>query len=369
MPFQSIWDVGGFVFSNMLNHIIEEKEIDRSLLPNGKDSFFITREKYGEINPAFKYKNDTKDNFLFVSNCQTFNNSILKKYNFKENTRPYFISRFYPTDYFSILSTLYILQDFDFNFTKYILSVSNSSSNDIIRRIHFILYLLSYHGIGQKKLINIQEFSVLKKEALYRKKSVLKIIENSKLFEKEYLYFISSDAIFNQKRSWCSLRDYCKSSFKTEFLKSLRSTDKKSVNLLFDNKDQIRKDLLKQFELPGDVWNNNDRFINCVFPDAIKNRKSKKFNMILREIFEVNKVKTGYPEQFDITFDFVPRMCEQPDNCKICPYGLLNNIESQFGELCISDRTKFCPVVYVSCNYSVMCKGSKCSLFKLYKRL
>jgi len=31
-------------------------------------------------------------------------------------------------------------------------------------------------------------------------------------------------------------------------------------------------------------------------------------------------ILSGYPEQFDITFDFVPRMCDK-GNCALCPYG------------------------------------------------
>ncbi|MGB9748115.1 MAG: hypothetical protein ACPLXM_14410, partial [Bacteroidales bacterium] len=47
-----------------------------------------------------------------------------------------------------------------------------------------------------------------------------------------------------------------------------------------------------------------------------------------------------YPEQFDVTFDFVPRMCNKK-LCDVCPFGN-NGIEYT----CIPAKDKYCPNIF-----------------------
>ena len=81
----------------------------------------------------------------------------------------------------------------------------------------------------------------------------------------------------------------------------------------------------------------------------------KTWNMpqIIRDIY--NQLKNAkdidgfYPEQFDITFDFVPRMCSARA-CHICPFG-----KNGADLTCIPTKDKYCPVALVSCGYVSKC--------------
>jgi len=110
---------------------------------------------------------------------------------------------------------------------------------------------------------------------------------------------------------------------------------------------------LNQLELPGDVWNNNELFVtNFLRPlgrqlgvkvskkDAEEGTVSEKVREICNEA--QNRGYNIYPEQFDVTFDFVPKMCANAYNdtgilCRaICPLGtgdrffLMNHPQSKY---------------------------------------
>ena len=124
--------------------------------------------------------------------------------------------------------------------------------------------------------------------------------------------------------------------------------------------------ILTQLELPGDVWNNNPKFRKCIFKDTEYENFKGITSKLLRDIYEKEIIDIGYPECFDITFDFVPRMCEL-ENCSICPFGLTNGKATNFHKVCINFQGKFCPVVLSSCNYYTDCSGDQCDLLKIYK--
>ena len=63
-----------------------------------------------------------------------------------------------------------------------------------------------------------------------------------------------------------------------------------------------------------------------------------------------------YPEQFDITFDFVPRMCDKI-LCNVCPFGK-DGVE----HTCIPTKDKYCPVALFSCGYTAICSEENCIL-------
>lgn len=356
MPFKKVWDVGGFVFSELV-HDLKGKKNFNLLNPNKPEiSFFIKQESY-------KGKNrEEKSDYLFVSHQIVKDNEKLSDYGFK-NDRPYFISRYYPSDYKSILSTFHILKMYDYNLTKFIISVIENiiSDDKLIPKLLFAMYLLSYYEIGQPKAkdINFQNFN---KESEKRAKYVKKIFLDSTRFNSEYKKF-SKATIFKQKRAWCSLRDFFKSpEFKEYFFRSLRHEGFKNIERL------NYKSLLTQFELPGDVWNNNDKFRECILRDTKYKASRVSFGKLLRKIYSEEKITSGYyPEQFDITFDFVPRMCVL-DNCSICPYGILNGKAIDFEIVCTKNINRYCPVVLVSCNYKMDCKGGNCKLLELYRQ-
>ncbi|HDZ86003.1 MAG TPA: hypothetical protein ENH35_05695 [Candidatus Moranbacteria bacterium] len=101
--------------------------------------------------------------------------------------------------------------------------------------------------------------------------------------------------------------------------------------------------------------------VRAVYPlkDTEYENSKKSLSKILRDYFEKNKddLVNSYPEQFDISFDFVPRMCEN-NNCDICPIGLIKGKKnSKFKKTCIIDTNYYCPVALTNCNYKIDCFG------------
>lgn len=235
-------------------------------------------------------------------------------------------------------------------------NVGNLKDSNSIPKLLFSLYLLSYHSIGQPKAddINFQQFL---QEARTRAKEVNDILNDKKKFLQAFEEFKAS-RIYEQKRAWCSLRDYLKSQeFRKNFFRSLGQEG-------YDVKDLRPEELFTQLELPGDVWNNRPKFRNCILKGTKYEKDSLKFPELLRKIYAENKPAVGYPEQFDITFDLVPKMCEQ-DRCEMCPYGLLNGKAKEFEKICVRDEKYYCPVLLVSCGYKMQCLGAECRLQKM----
>lgn len=344
MAFERIWEVGGFVFSELTENF--KKNGDLEILNPNKSNGFIEKNDKGGYN--FKSKSKVCDNLI-----------LMKSYGYKKENIVKFTPRYYPSDYYSILFTFDLLIEYNFSLTKYIADQINKykEQDDLIQRILFSLYLLTYYEIGQPRKTVIANFNENIKKAKVRTKKVKIILEDS--FEKEFENF-KKDTIFNQKRAWCSLRDFFKSpEFNLYFNNSLEN-ENVNTSQLFSLKS------FQQFELPGDVWNNNSKFRNCILENTEYENSEKSLNKILREYFEGNKNDLGnsYPEQFDITFDFVPRMCEN-NNCDICPIGLIKgNENSNFKKTCVIDTEYYCPVALTNCNYKIDCFGKECELIK-----
>jgi len=339
MPFQRIWDIGGFVFSELICEA--KKQNSLNLLNPEQENSFVKK---------------VDDKFTFVSKSTADNNPILDQYNdIFENGKVKFKSRFFPSDYLAILYTFVFLKDYDLSFSKFIKQVycRHKDKNDFIKRILFSLYLLSYYEIGQPKSSDLGDFTTNMKKANERKNKIKDILSNHDKFSNEYETFLK-DKVFKQKRAWCSLRDFLKSpEFKQYFEVALREEG------LIDS-DFIKLfsyEALTELELPGDVWNNNSKFRNCILKDTNYEKSKKSLNKILRDFYNKNHQHIiGYPEQFDITFDFVPRMCEL-NNCDLCPIYKINNKENNFSKICLKNKKMYCPVVLLGCNYKNNCKG------------
>ena len=70
-------------------------------------------------NNSFIQKN-SKDGYLFLSSSKVGNNSILKdSYNYSSIENVDFTSRYYPSDYFSILSTFSVLKEYNLSLTRF----------------------------------------------------------------------------------------------------------------------------------------------------------------------------------------------------------------------------------------------------------
>jgi hypothetical protein len=326
ISFEIIWDVGGLVISEIVCKIRAEKNIGvlRNFLQQDE-------ERNSEGNKKYYYLQSEKD----------------PKVKFKP--------RYLPSDYISILKTFLILKDFNFSLAEYISHIygKNKDKNDIIIRILYSLHLLTYDSIGNRKGEDIEDDKKIVDELEKKKERVIEIINDEQKFEEELAKF-KKEKIFKQKRAWCALRDYIKSK---EFQKHFEEAMSKYIS----NEDILllrKEECLKQFVLPGDVWNNNVKFRRCVLKSTSYEDSENDINVIIDKYFKEFKPEVGYPEQFDVTFDFAPRMCEK-DNCDICPIKK----DSSFKKICVNDRSKYCTVALFACNYKSECVGSeKCKL-------
>lgn len=160
-PFRRIWDVGGFVFSDLVYKITNDRNIDY-LNPLNPKSFFVPIGK------------NSKE-FTFISRQKVNKNVILLRYNLEEDDRVPFKSRFYPADYKSITATFNILKEktFNFNFIRYVKFILNSVDRDkhnFIKKLLYGLYLLTYFEIGNISASDLTPYGdfmdKLKKEQL-----------------------------------------------------------------------------------------------------------------------------------------------------------------------------------------------------------
>lgn len=397
MDFNIVQDIGGFVISDLV-HAYKNKNDLRILDPTDDDSFFISRESY-EYLENFDIKGEN-DKFLFVSDKQTGENSTLKSHGFEKHQKPYFIPRFYPADFKAIYSTLQILQD-DYNkglgeFIKSLLEKiedgpTGIDNDELVPKLMFGLYTLSYKAIGQVKADQIfNDFDDFKKNELEERfVKIKKILEGN--FEDEFKKFKDKKSFFDKtKRSWSAVRDFLKHKKTNSFL--IESLKKANCNY-YDNVSYKNLDegILKKLEIPGDVWNNNPTFKKCIIPKSyfgnLKNlmeeeigngrRDNYVFGEYIRGIFKKfeEEIEKGYPEQFDITFDLVSRMCDNK-LCEICPYGLINNGDpydilkdnkTKFKKLCHGNVDMYCPILLSSCHYKFDCVGKEnCDFWMIY---
>lgn len=173
-----------------------------------------------------------------------------------------------------------------------------------------------------------------------------KILNDDNKFEKEFQEWYKGDKRWH-KRIWAALRDYKKHKLLSEvFIEGIK------VKV---NQDAWRENFTEQLEVPGDIW--NIRFFeNCIKPFAENmNVRGKNASRVVRNLWKKIKSKCpqSYPEQFDITVDFAPRMCNKKF-CDICPFGR-NGAEF----ICIPNNDKCCPVALICCGYIVECIGNK----------
>ncbi|MCX6640256.1 MAG: hypothetical protein NTW14_07200 [bacterium] len=257
------------------------------------------------------------------------------------------------SDLSCMLRTLVILENFGRNFTQYFNHIIENCGKDI-NKIAVSLYGLTYMDIGR---IKNEEFKK-KEEGIIRKAQEwgVKIKEEpiTAINDIEHHGYFNR---FQSKRLWCALRDYIKNPEFNEFFGKAKALNGDSAKWWGDqNKGPISQ--LNKIELPGDVWNNNEIFRNCLI--GKQDDKSKRTPEIMRDMYkkyfadnpsEMNKY---YPEQFDVTFDFVPRMCETRQ-CNICFFGP-NGIE----KICNSQSDKLCMVALVTCGYPLDCTPDAC---------
>lgn len=307
MPFEIVWDKGGYVFSE----IVHEYSISNLPPQQILDKYY---EKYIDKNSKERFRFKSTDNIVFVS-------------------------RYITDDYQSILQTLEILDNEKYkrNIVAYVIDIIKRFQNeeDLLKKVACALHLLTYQ-LNRKKADSM---------------AIIKILNNEVEFNKKFKIFKQTSTI-GKKRLWCCIRDYKKS--------LLHKTFNEAMNEIADNGEELSNIWnnlpMNQIELPGDVWNNNPLFKNNLFANIIDlNSVPKNWQMpeIVRNLYNQLKNDEGienfYPEQFDITFDFVPRMCDKK-LCNICLFG-----KDGANLICITTQDKYCPVALLSCGYISKC--------------
>ena len=187
-------------------------------------------------------------------------------------------------------------------------------------------------------------------------KETLRILNDEREFEKKVEYF-KKDSTSGKKRLWCCIRDYKKGLYHKVFSEAIREVTGREASKFISIWDNLP---MEQIELPGDVWNNSSLFKNNLFAkilDIDSIPKTWEMPEIIRDIYKQLKnseeINDFYPEQFDITFDFVPRMCSKR-LCDVCPFG-----QKGVELVCIPSEDKYCPIAFLSCGYMAECVGVK----------
>lgn len=298
--------------------------------------------------------------YAFISRYKA--NDVLTRKGVGKDSTISFTPRFYLADYLAIYYTLHTLNYYKRSlscFIKAVFDLCQPDDTQLILKLLFALHTLGYEKIPQLSINQILDNSEGISRAIDRSNEIIEIFSNKDLFEKKFLAFNASKQRFQAKRVTCTLRDFLKChNFSNDF--------KRECSNGYQDHWQTLTGQLNQLELPGDVWNNNTAFRKCLFPDElnseyrrIKRTRAKEIplNMLLRFVYEHYDIKEGYPEQFDATFDFVPRMCEK-GNCQFCDLNM--QVERKnLDALCIAGAPDasniFCPPLLYFCGYKMFC--------------
>lgn len=384
MPFEQIWDKGGVVFSEIVHKFEEEKSVDFLLgftdyfraASDGAGYEFVSKLCYRELGDGQKRRLAAYYTHEELELAQAGEVPVVFK------------SRYYTDDFLCMLYTLYVLADerFDGSFTTYLAKTLEKVCENpnlaptertqyLVLGMAYALYHLTYKlnftyagkRITYETLRSFLESGEFERRAAAHKAHVMEDIfdaDADALCRKIKDFFDVGAPVaetqarfYSKKRLWCALRDYLKSpSYAAWFQTAIRARLNGRVapdvpDALFDRAGNSRASC-QWLELPGDVWNENSTFRRC-----ITNRVTGKLAPLLREEY-TRLSPDGYPEEFDTTFDFVPRMCDK-HNCAVCPFGAIKDAgtidRAQVEKLCVAGSGKYCPLVLLCCGYYYEC--------------
>lgn len=339
MPFMRIWNIGGYVLSHLVRAYSRSSDEVLGLVAG----YVMSVQREGKVGIALECPLENPNQRLKL---QGITSGPLS-----------FASRYVPEDIVLILRTLEILdRTSQRRFARYLSQVAPEQINigEAVERWTAALDGLTYEAGCQvsalelpDKMRGVSEKAHVEAEAFLR--SPAEWVDQKR---KRFIPF------GNRKRLWCSLRDYLKSpEFNTLFVEALAEVGVRNAERWSCRNPELRS-VLDRLELPGDTWNNNDTFRDGLFMPYIENkRKTWDMPRTIREIYNllIDDLKgTFHPEQLDVTFDFVPRMCER-QMCKVCPFG------GGISQLCHGKAGLLCPVPLVTCGYEHTCDPTNCS--------
>jgi hypothetical protein len=323
MPFQRIWDIGGYVISHLV----------RAFKSNPNAS--VHDIAYGYI----------KQNKKVYLECPCVRpNNRLASYGINGETVQ-FRSRYMPEDAVLIYRTLLVLDKTSDRSLARFMDKAVGNETDIakgIRKMACAMDKMTYSVAGA---VSVSNFS--------------KRMEHESATISEFNLDNSfKENLFGCKRLWCSLRDYLKSpEFNEVFISALNEVNAKNCKM-WSRPNSALQSALNVLELPGDIWNNSEIFREGLFRPYLANeRKSWDMPRTIRKIYNILSKSPGlqfYPEQLDVSFDFVPLMCER-DRCDVCFFG------AGVSKTCHQKAKVLCPIVLYSCGYRYSCEPDTCN--------
>lgn len=317
-PFRRIWDVAGFVISEIVAHYTAGATLPELIALHVDDADGGWRLR--AHSPA---------------------NRLLQVWYGTDQSEVVFESRF-PANYVSLFRTLARLEGYSRSLGEYLRqALRDADYAQGIDRMAGAMDELTYRGVG--RVSNEGTADRVRQE-----------IAGASDFGP------SGSGVqdrFNRKRLWCALRDYLKS---PEFNPVFRSAVGAAGDRWSRSDPELRRTLWR-LELPGDVWNNRAPFWQGLFRPYVDGMEGARAPQLARAM-HTGLVELGYgsrltfyPEQLDVTFDFVPRMCEVRA-CAVCPFG------GGIAESCHGQSDLLCPVLLQSCGYRFRCDPSLCTL-------
>ena len=381
-PFERVFEQLDYIFSQIVHDFMKEEKNVEDLLPldiiENNLSYFSKKPRKASKKES---ENDT-DSYAFVSHEQDSQESVIPSVTEKikgNDSVFYATSRFYTPDFIAIRLTLDILSDKKYNrsfFSFVEWALGNNPEENKLERLLYALWVLGYRKVGQW-IIEDNHFKPKRSEnkkqkeyadILIEKKAVLEDFDknglNSKYYKKEFIRGSRYNNRYKAKRVTCYVRDllmYCPC---VDILK-VRFGDKTHEELIEQMADVL--------ELPGDTWNNNDVLNKCLRLQSENENVNDTPNIIVRKVYDMlceklgGKEKVGcFPEQFDCTFDFAPRMCNSvaQKNCCFCPIEP-KNIEKHRNHIIINEKfchkeeERFCSFLLFAVGYKVECGKMK----------
>lgn len=332
MPFRRIWDIGSYVISHFVHSYFSSTENTSSIFNS-----YVTRTA-----------ESAKTKLALECNIEK-PNKILAGYGLLGG-KVAFSSRYMPEDLVLMYQTLRILEEyFNKSFGHFLIQAIGDPLDPFnvevgIKRLAFAFDQLTYNASGA---LRASEFE----------NRIRKI--DDKIRDFKLLIPDKPRYLLGRKRLWCTLRDYLKSpEFNPLFVACLEKAGHPFPEI-WNRTSAKLKSALRALELPGDVWNNAEVFREGLFIPFVSNLpKAWDMPRTIREIYETISAERNlnfYPEQLDVTFDFVPRMC-QTGLCDVCLFG------GGIKKTCHERQGLLCPVVLYSCGYKHECEPSSCYL-------
>lgn len=222
-------------------------------------------------------------------------------------------------------------------------------------RLAFLLYVLSYDQIHNGTLsFHLQRDGFLE-DLRSRKNELASLFSDEARLEARYRTWVKSQRF--HKRLWASFRDYVKPGtyygyYEKVFVDRFRYVGcNEGVDFLEGHGDEV----LSMLELPGDTW--VLQFSGMLFGKEISRPSDlrRAYTSLRRQGLLPNSY---YPEQFDVSYDFSPRMCDR-GNYRICPFRK----DSQLSAYCHDAKPRMdalCPATMILCGYTTKCRPDGC---------